>query len=655
MKKRTLGFKLITGGVLVVLIPLVVVGLFSVIKGSNALRKLSEEQAVNIAKDLAGMTQLVLLEELKLTKTLAVQNAVVDAATRVAEVGAEQAAEAIRHLDNELAAAARQMGNDYESLLVTDASGRVFSDGSNGKHHGLSLSNRDYFQKAQNGTANIATPVESKISGNPVMPICAPVFSDSNRFIGSVVTVVKIDFLAEKFASVKVGKTGYPFMVEETGLTIVHPNPKHILHTNLAKLNGMEEIMGKMLAHQTGVESYVFEGIHKIAGYAPVDVTGWAVGVTQPSSEFLAAANAIRNVILIVGLVFLAATILGVLYFARGITKPIMNAVRNLADGSDQVAAASGQVSSASQSLAEGAAESAASLEETSSSLEEISNMTKQNAENANQADNLMKTACQAVDKANGAMKELTESMTGISTASEETQKIIKTIDEIAFQTNLLALNAAVEAARAGEAGAGFAVVADEVRNLAMRAADAAKNTAGLIQDTVTRVKDGSELVSTTNEAFKEVAESATKVGELVNEIAAASNEQAQGIDQTSKATAEMDKVTQQNAANAEESASASEELNAQAEQMKGIVEELMAVVGGSVDNGGVNRKQRDNRTNTGHDRTNGGHRQITAGHGASQANRQTTRSYNSRSEERQAETDPEKMIPMNDDEFKDF
>jgi methyl-accepting chemotaxis protein len=208
--------------------------------------------------------------------------------------------------------------------------------------------------------------------------------------------------------------------------------------------------------------------------------------------------------------------------------------------------------------------------------------MTRQNAENANQANNLMKEANQVVGQANDSMKELTTSMEEITQASEETSKIIKTIDEIAFQTNLLALNAAVEAARAGEAGAGFAVVADEVRNLALRAADAAKNTADLIEGTVKKVKDGSELVGKTAEAFAEVATSANKVGELVGEIAAASNEQAQGIDQVNKAMADMDKVTQQTAANAEESASASEEMNAQAVQMKGAVADLGALVDGS-------------------------------------------------------------------------
>jgi methyl-accepting chemotaxis protein len=208
--------------------------------------------------------------------------------------------------------------------------------------------------------------------------------------------------------------------------------------------------------------------------------------------------------------------------------------------------------------------------------------MTRQNAENANQANSLMNDTGKVVERAGLSMTELTAAMKEISTASEETAKIVKTIDEIAFQTNLLALNAAVEAARAGEAGAGFAVVADEVRNLAMRAAEAAKNTSHLIENTVTKVKDGEQLVHKTGEDFSQVAGSSAKVKELVGEIAAASNEQAQGVDQISKAVAEMDKVVQQNAANAEESASASEELSAQALQMKDSVMDLVTLVGGT-------------------------------------------------------------------------
>jgi methyl-accepting chemotaxis protein len=326
---------------------------------------------------------------------------------------------------------------------------------------------------------------------------------------------------------------------------------------------------------------------------------------------------------------------------SRGITKPLRGVIQGLSEASEQVASGSGHVSSSSQKLAEGASEQAASIEETSSSLEEMASMTKQNAGNASQADNLMKEANQVVANANDSMTHLTESMEEISKASEETSKIIKTIDEIAFQTNLLALNAAVEAARAGEAGAGFAVVADEVRNLAMRAAEAARNTADLIEGTVKKVKDGGDLVSATSDAFAEVASSAAKVGELVAEIAAASNEQAEGIGQVNTAVAEMDKVVQQNAANAEESASASEEMSAQAEQMKGFVLELFALVGGN-NNVGQERRLPVQMINT-----------LTKHSGA--LSEKTMKTKNKHAPlHKTKNVDPDQVIPM-DDDFKDF
>ena len=277
-------------------------------------------------------------------------------------------------------------------------------------------------------------------------------------------------------------------------------------------------------------------------------------------------------------------TLLGIVlawFISRSIIGPINKVIEGLTRGSAEVTLASDQVSQASQRLAEGSSEQAAAVEETSSSLEEMSSMTKQNADNASQANSLMDETRTIVDRAAASMKDMTAAMDEIGSSGQEIGKIIKTIDEISFQTNLLALNAAVEAARAGEAGAGFAVVADEVRNLAQRAAEAARNTGGLIEGTISQIDHGNQLVKTTDQAFVEVIHSSGKVAELVSEIAAASQEQDQGIQQINTAMTQMDSVTQNNAANAEETASASEELAGQAVTMREIVADLIAVVGG--------------------------------------------------------------------------
>jgi methyl-accepting chemotaxis protein len=268
-------------------------------------------------------------------------------------------------------------------------------------------------------------------------------------------------------------------------------------------------------------------------------------------------------------------------FIAKDITGRLGSMCRQMTERVEQVTGVAGQVAAASQSLAEGASQQAAGIEEISSSLEEMSAMTTGNSNNAEQADGLMKNAARIVAKANEEMRELAEAMGQISRSSENTSKIIKTIDEIAFQTNLLALNAAVEAARAGESGAGFAVVAGEVRNLAMRAAEAARNTASLIEETITRVQEGASRVEHTEAAFNELASASDAVGKLISEIAVASQEQAQGIGQVNTAVSEMDRVVQQNAAHAEESAAAASELSAQAVKMKASVAGMTRLVGG--------------------------------------------------------------------------
>jgi methyl-accepting chemotaxis protein len=243
-----------------------------------------------------------------------------------------------------------------------------------------------------------------------------------------------------------------------------------------------------------------------------------------------------------------------------------------VATGSQQVASASGQISSGSQSLAQGASEQASSLEEVSSSLQEMASMTKQNAANAREARALSDSTCQSSTQCTERMNDLTGAIGKIKASADATAKIVKTIDEIAFQTNLLALNAAVEAARAGDAGKGFAVVAEEVRNLAMRSADAAKQTTNLIEESVSNAEGGVTLNKQVLESLSGINAKIQKVTEVVAEIAAASEQQSQGIDQINTAVDQMNQVTQQVAANSEESAAAAEELSGQAQEMDSVI-----------------------------------------------------------------------------------
>ncbi|MFZ2445952.1 MAG: methyl-accepting chemotaxis protein [Syntrophobacteraceae bacterium] len=372
---------------------------------------------------------------------------------------------------------------------------------------------------------------------------------------------------------IRMGDSGYVFFMRPDGMLIGHPKLE-------SKTLPNQELTKAIIEKKEGDILYTQDGVSKIAFFKYFAPWDWYVVIDAYQNEVMNVYGILKAGS-IVAAAFAVLVCLVALLLVRSITRPVKTIIDRLSGGAEEVAAASLQVSSASDVLAEGASKQAAAIEETSSALEEMSSMTEQNANNSSEAHQLMSRANQITGQARDSMSRLMVSMNETTQASEQTQKIVKTIDEIAFQTNLLALNAAVEAARAGEAGAGFAVVADEVRNLAMRAAEAAKNTAVLIEGTVRRVKAGSEIVQRANEEFSGVADVVQKSVDLIKEIAAASTEQAQGISHINIAVSEMDKLIQNSAAGSEESAGVAGEMNMLAQQMKENVGSLMAIVDG--------------------------------------------------------------------------
>ncbi len=285
----------------------------------------------------------------------------------------------------------------------------------------------------------------------------------------------------------------------------------------------------------------------------------------------------------IISLAGIGAGLLGAVFIRRSVIRPIRGVISGLRDAYRDMAHAAGSVTESSRNLAKTASEQAAALEQSAASLEEMSSMTRKNADNALAAEKIVMESVTRINEAAGSVTRVTEMMQDISSASQQTRKIISTIDDIAFQTNLLALNAAVEAARAGESGAGFAVVAQEVRNLAMRSSQASKNTALIIEETVRKIGEGAGGVTEISEIFGRMKEDAHKTGELIRELAAGSDEQARGITQTAAAVHEMEKILQENSQSSHDLAGTAGHMNDQAGCMDGLMQTLGNMIGGGV------------------------------------------------------------------------
>ena len=601
--------KLILGGIAIVLVPMLMVAFFSVMKASSHLESVAKQSAREIAQSLADLTEKTMSQELKLAKQISLENTVISMASTVQRFGLENTGSAAEQLVMMLSHAMREIGEEYEGIMITDEKGIVYADGSGGKMKGRSLADQDYFAQAKKGTANIGSALRSETTGKLVVPVCAPIFTESKKFMGCVMVIVQIDYIMNKLAGTKIGETGYAFMIDRQGIIVAHPNPEYILALDLTDHSELEELAADMMAGQSGIKEYTFEGSRKIAAFAPVKITGWSVGATQPKNEYLAAGKEIRNLIALIAGVSLAFVTIIIIFFARGITTPLAMGVdiaKKMAQGdfthaieverqdeigalaealsdmvaslgalvnnvkliSNEVYSTTNEVASGADGLSHATQEQAAAIEQIAATIEEIASAIKMNASNANQGLDKAKITKNALNNNLQLGARLTQAMDDIYQSSGKIEEIIATVNEVAFQTNLLALNAAVEAARAGEHGKGFAVVAEEVRSLAQKTADASKQIKVLIEDTLNKIHAGNDLVILADTSLNESVSSMDELSKTMDEIASSSVEQANGVDELNRSILQIETLTQQNATTVEELANASKSMNMETKQL---------------------------------------------------------------------------------------
>jgi len=476
-----------------------------------------------------------------------------------------------------------QHASFYENVFLADENGKEFLDSIGHKSVGVQLASIGGFkpnvEHAQQKEVWISEAMVSPASGRPVVLVTAPIVV-GDRVAGMLGTPVELADFSDAFLKrYRIGKTGYLYMFDKQGTVLAHPVTSKILSENVMKY----EFGREMLNRGSGGLTYTYGGASRVARYQRSRRKDWTIAAVIPEAEFQSGARTIQVFLAGLGLLVLALTFGATWLIAGKASHSITQMAAEMGGGTAQFNSAAAQIAANSQSLAQGTAEQAASLEEASASAQQVASVTQRNKARTDTLASVMKDAGTSFQVMNSSMGELVGCMDGIHASSRKISKIIKTVDEIAFQTNILALNAAVEAARAGDAGMGFAVVADEVRNLAQRSAEAAKDTAVLIQEAIVGAAKGQETVSKCAEAMATNSALAKQVIQLSDELAGATAEQVRGVEMIAKAVSQIKHVTQTTAANAQESASASQEIAAQAQTFHALVTDLDALVcGGS-------------------------------------------------------------------------
>ena len=498
MKMTSIKFRLVTGGILLVLLPLLVVGVLSISKSSTALSTLSENQAENIASDLARLADNILTEEIKVADLLASDREIVDALAAIKQAGTKGSADHVKALNQTLSKKFAKMGSSYQGIFVTDSAGNRLTGVLEGQkeYPPMNIADREYFQAVKTtGKTIVGDPARSVATSKLTFVILAPVKAEDQEIIGTFALALKAEFFSELISGRKIGTTGYGFMTDKNGLFIAHPVADYILKLELRKLPGMEEIAKRMLSGEKGVQAYNFKGIDKISGFAPMSVTSWKVAATQNAEEYLMASRSIRNLSGIVILVAMVLTIVTVAYAAGLIVKPLNRAIaslKDIAEGEGDLtmrldAKAKDEVGELGywfntfiaklQGIVRRIAEESMQVNTSSNKLSTIASQLASGAEDAShRAANVATAAEEMTSNLNSVAAAMEESSTNTNMVASAAEEMTSTINEIAenaerardvsSQAVVQARNAAEKMGELGDAAQKISMVTETITEI---------------------------------------------------------------------------------------------------------------------------------------------------------------------------------------------
>ena len=557
MRKLTLKTKLIAGGVVAAILPLAVVGLFSIIESSGALVSIAKGQAKLTAKNLATMVDLSLKQEIGKAEAMASETFIQAIAKKSGDENRQDAVSDLSVADAYLTTVYQKTGENYGFFFVTDSTGRVIADSENGKYRqqNMNLADRQYFQDAKSGKSIISKPVISKADGGGIVVVAVPLKNNQGLFAGVLGVTVKLTALSDEITQVKMGETGYPFMVANDGLFIAHPVKDYIFKLNMSTLDGMEEISRKSLAGESGVEKYRFKGTDKIAGFAQVPATGWSLVVTQNESEFLAPVVNIRNLVLASGAIFLVLTVLTVLWFVKGIMRLLGHDPSEIATVANQIAA--GDLTYEFPGTGKSLTGVYASMQQMTDNLKHmfqdisqgIYTLTSSSTELSAVSKEMTAGAEMSSQKANNvssAAEEMATAMNSVAAATEQTsanlQMIVAAAEEMSVTINEISSNTAKGSQTTSQAVEKAEHISGKVDDLGRAAAEISKVT-----ETISEISEQTNLLALNatieaaraGEAGKGFAVVASEIKELAKQTAQATDEIGSRIGEVQSTTTE--------------------------------------------------------------------------------------------------------------------